>query len=125
MAAANLSPTTRFWKITIGLAIVALGLSAILGQVKGFAGMAAGIGGSFINLYALWAIIRLSSALFADEMKSQTGAIFIVLAFFAKIPLFLGLWLLCGKLGAPSQTYFLIGLGLVYSASVGWSLASR
>lgn len=87
--------------------------------------MACGIVGSSFNLGALWWIIGLGSKAVGTSKGERMGAAAIVIAFFAKLPVFIGLGILCQRVGQPALSCFLIAIGLVYSTVIGLALASR
>jgi hypothetical protein len=108
----------------IGLALVLIDLIFWATQgVKGGEGFTFGIVGAAFNLWALWAIIGLGAAAAPYPKSSRLMAVAIVVAFFAKLPVFIGLGLFCIHIGPPSLGCFIIGVALVYSATVGWALA--
>jgi hypothetical protein len=88
-------------------------------------GMAVGLCGTSFNLWAWWACIGLLSQVPEKHRFAKLASAFVVVAFFAKIPLLVALWLFAKHVGDPAPGFFLLGLGLVYSTLVGWSLASR
>lgn len=95
------------------------------GGLKGLEGLTLGAVGSLFNLGALWAIIRLVSAFVSAPKAEIRGTFVIVLAFLVKLPLFIGMGVLANRIGGPAMGCFLVGVALVYSALVGWMLASR
>jgi hypothetical protein len=94
------------------------------GGPRAAAGLACGIGGSAFNLSALWWMIGLGSKANATEKGQRLGAGLIVLGFFAKLPVFIALGFLSQRIGPPAFSCFLVAIGLVYSAVIGWALAS-
>jgi hypothetical protein len=114
-----------FWKIAAGAAALALITAYAIGGLRAASGLSLGISGSLINLVAWWAVIGFATRTFATEKRAGLGGWFIALALFLKLPVFVAFWLLARKFGDPAPTWFMIGLGLVYSGAVGWSLAKR
>ncbi len=101
--------------------LVAVGISyAGAGQVAAI-GMAAGIAGTGFNMLALWLIIRLLGRNMADRPLPRLGAFVTVVVFLMKLPVLLLLGFAVQRLGQVALNHFLIGLGLVYFALVGWS----
>lgn len=86
--------------------------------------MALGIFGSVANVLGLWAVVRLLGALGEGQAPSRLGPTLTVLAFVLKLPLILAMMYLAHRLGGPALAAFLIGLGMVYSALIGWALAT-
>ena len=100
-------------------------ISATVGRIKGLEGFILGTAGSAFNLWALWAIIGVASRSAAAGQPPRRGTFVIVLAFLVKLPVFIALGLLANRIGGAAPTCFLAGIGLVYSALVGWALAQR
>jgi len=93
--------------------IAALFCAWLVNGVAGLAGMALGLGGTFINLIGWWLLIRLLGA-DVKEKNAKLSAGCSVFLFFLKLPLILACWFLAKKVGHPAEGPFLIGLGLVY-----------
>ena len=115
----------RDWRTFLALSVAATLFCYLVSGPKGALGMACGIVGASFNLGALWWIIGLGSKTTGTKQGERLGTILIVLAFFVKLPVFIGLGILCGRIGQPSFNCFLIAIGLVYSAVIGLALASR
>lgn len=115
----------RFWQIAICAGVAALMASFAFAGTQGLEGMALGISGATFNLWALRAIIGLATANATSELGRRKGTLYIVLAFFIKLPLFIALGVTANRVGGPAPSCFLLGLGLVYFGLVGWSLARR
>ncbi|MBI1756844.1 MAG: hypothetical protein HYR64_07035 [Fimbriimonas ginsengisoli] len=116
---------TWFWRAGASLACIALVGAALTGGRTGLIGMTMGLGGSLFNLWALWAAIKLLGTLPPSGRTASLGSVFVVVAFLAKVPIFVGLVWLTYKVGEAAPPCFLTGLGLVYSGLVGWVLAPR
>jgi hypothetical protein len=104
---------------------LALGLAYALGGLRGFYGMSLGLGSTAFNFiafrFALWVVGKT-----VQETKSVDSAgIFGVMALFVKLPI----WCVCAaiaqKAGGAVLNGFLIGLGLVYCAAIGWVIAKN
>lgn len=97
----------------------------VFGGGKGLAGFALGLAASAFNLWALRAIVGLGARHAQSEETVRVSSALIVIAFFAKLPAFvlLGGW--AWRIAGAAPTCFLVALGLVYSAFVGWALAKR
>jgi hypothetical protein len=113
-----------FNKGTIAAALLIIDLVFWVAEgIKGGAGFTFGIIGAAFNLWALKAIIGLGANAAPYPKATKLAPALIVLAFFAKLPVFIGLGLICSRIGPPSLTCFLIGVALVYFSLVGWALA--
>lgn len=86
--------------------------------------MALGLFGSGFNLLAMWGVIRLMGGLSRADAPSRIGAVLTVVAFLVKLPLIFALMFLAHAIGGAAPGAFLIGLGMVYSALIGWALAA-
>jgi hypothetical protein len=84
--------------------------------------MALGLAGVSFNNWALWRIIGLIGGK-AESKRPRWGAWMTVLAFFVKLPIVIAAGFLALSLGSASMTCFLVGLGLVYCALLGWAIA--
>lgn len=114
----------RDWRAHTGLGLLACVLAfAVAGEI-GLAGMALGLVGTGFSIVALWWVVRLTGGMAPMGAAPKLGASLAVLAFFVKLPIFIALGLVAQRLGGPAPACFLLGLGLVYSALVGWGLAS-
>ena len=109
----------------IAAGAVAIVVALITAGLKGALGLSAGIVGALVNLYGWWRIIGLTSSAIETRRGRSLGASFIVLLFFAKLPIFIALAFAISKLGRAPLGCFLIGVGLVYCALVGWSFVPR
>lgn len=105
-------------------AAVALTLSALQGGPDGLAGMALGLGSVSFNMWALWRIVRLTGTN-ATQETTRPATFLVVLAFFVKLPVYVAAALIAQALGGAAPACFLLGLGLVYFALVGWALTQR
>jgi hypothetical protein len=114
-----------FWMIALCSAGTALIASRVFAGQAGLEGMALGLFGTAFNLWALKAVIGLSTTHSASELGRRKGTFLIVLAFLMKLPVFIVLGLVAHRVGGPAPGCFLLGLALVYLALVGWSLAKR
>jgi len=99
-----------------------MALAYSFGGLSGLQGMAMGVFASLFNLWAMWKIIQLSGKASLVGQPQRVGATLIVLAFLVKLPLFVALGLAAQRIGGAASGCFLAGLGLVYSALVGWAL---
>lgn len=88
-------------------------------------GYGIGVAGTSFNLGALWGVIRLGSKAWNTEKAPRIGAALVLIGFFVKLPILVALIWWVQKIGSPAPGGFLAGLGLVYSAMVGWAQASR
>lgn len=110
-------------RVYLGVALVAI-LGAFLARGgQGAAGMALGLTGTGFSVTALWLLIKQLGKVPADSRRSKTTSILIVIAFFAKLPLYMVVGILAYRIGGGAPTCFLLGIALVYFALVGWALA--
>jgi hypothetical protein len=118
---------TSFWVWCSALLLAALAASWWQEGAVGAMGYGLGIAATAFNLAGLVGIVRLTGRHMegrSGDRRSKVGAFLIVLAFFMKLPLFVGLGMVAWWLGGGAPTCFLIGLGLVYSL-FGWALLKR
>lgn len=87
------------------------------------AGMALGLAGTAFCVIALWGMIKMLGRTYEDVKQARFATGLLVLAFFAKLPVYMALGMLAQRLGGPAPTCFLLGLALVYCALVGWGLS--
>jgi hypothetical protein len=87
-------------------------------------GAAAGLAFAAGNLWIWWKLIRAASAPSAGS-RAVRSAVLIVVLFLLKLPAFVLLATWIHSLPAPAEKGFLVGLGMVYFALVGWALARR
>lgn len=106
------------------LALVGLFGAGLLSR-EGLIGMALGLFAAAFGLFATWQVIQLTSAGFAATARARLGAFVIVLAFLAKLPLYVGAGSIVHSLGGVAPACFLAGVAVVYLAAVKWALARR
>ncbi len=104
------------------IALIAVGVAYALGGEKGLIGMTLGLFGTGFNLWAMWKVIVLIGKASEVGRPQRVGATLTALAFLVKLPLFVALGIVAQRLGGAAPGCFLGGLGLVYSALIGWSL---
>lgn len=124
---ARIDPSLRaarlFSAVLCASALIVFGCYELAGN-KAATGMACGIFGSILNIWGLRGIINLAG-LNRTEKGFRFGSFLIVLVFFMKLPVFVLLAKYTQSVGQPATAYFLGGIGLVYFALVGWSIAQR
>jgi hypothetical protein len=106
-------------------AVLVFVLAYVFGGQKGLFGMFLGLGSTAFNIvsfrFALWVVGRTVK----ETKKTDSASIFGVMALFVKLPV----WCLCAmiaqKAGGVVLNCFLLGLGLVYCAAIGWALAKN
>ncbi|MBX3117552.1 MAG: hypothetical protein KF784_00685 [Fimbriimonadaceae bacterium] len=111
------------WLITLSL--IAIGGSWVFAGWQGGVGMGAGIVGTSFNLWALWRICIYIGEIAADNPQPRVATFVTIFVFLLKLPILIGLGLAMQRVGGPAMPCFLIGLGMVYFALVGWALARR
>jgi hypothetical protein len=108
--------------------VIACLASATLGGWRGLAGLLAGLLATSASLYGWWPVLGLLERVAVEnrspDVQQRTGRMgttYMILIFLAKAPIFIALGLLARWLGGAAITCFLVGIGLVYSALIGWS----
>lgn len=107
------------------ISLVAVVLGTALGGPAGGFGMTIGLIGATFNLYILWRAIGFLGATTKISGADPRTAAWIVVAFFAKLPVYVMLGSYAHKVGGSAPTNFLFGVGLVYFFMVGWALAQH
>ena len=109
------------------------GVGAFLSQVlsyvfygsKGLFGMSLGLGSTAFNLIAFKLALYVMGRTVKETKATDSAAIFGVMAFFVKLPV----WCICAMIaqrnGGVVLNSFLVGLGLVYCAAIGWAQAKN
>jgi hypothetical protein len=105
------------------IAIIAVAVAFGFRGITGGEGMALGLAGAGFSVTALWMIIKQLGRSAADSRRAKFAAIITVIAFFAKLPIYMLLGMIAHAIGGGAPTCFLLGVGLVYFALVGWALA--
>lgn len=120
-----MSPRRRgaFAVLVLLLLAAASGYSHATGGSRGLYGLALGIAATAFSIAAIWGLIVVSTGSAPTTAAARTTTVLIVIAFLLKIPLLITLWGMADAAGETARSCFLIGLGLVYSALVGWALA--
>lgn len=96
-------------------------LAGSLGGTTAAQGYAMGLGGTGFSVLALkWIIGTMANA--ATGVKPGIGTLWVVLAFFVKLPVFVALAMAAHRLGGDAPAGFAAGILLVYSALVGWAV---
>lgn len=80
-----------------------------------------GLIGTLINTFGLYGIIHLLGASFKDQAQPKGAAVFLVLLFFIKLPVMIGLMMYARTFGEVPANHFFVGLGVVYCWAIGWS----
>jgi hypothetical protein len=111
------------WRSAVCVLLISCGISFGLGDLLGLTGFGLGVGGSIFNLFATWGIIRLGAGASPKGKRQWLRGAAAVLGFLIKLPIFVALGLWAMRMGGPALPHFLGGIGLVYSALVGWVLA--
>ena len=77
-----------------------------------------GVVGTVVFLWGTWVVVQFTTAGASDEKPRLAKTVVMSLALLLKLPLIYAGWLLSHRLGPFGPTWFLGGLGLVYSALV-------
>jgi hypothetical protein len=95
--------------------------------------MAVGLVATGLSVYGWWPVSamigQVASASRAEPGgrrsggRNSAGSALVILIFLAKLPVFLLLALAARRLGGAAIPCFLAGVGLVYSALIGWGLS--
>ncbi len=106
----------RNFTIVFGaLVLVLLAVSGIHSSWLGSASALLGIVGTCVFLWGTWTIAKLTSS---KESARLVNVVVLSVALLLKLPLIYVGWLAAQGLGPFGPMWFLIGLGLVYSALV-------
>ena len=107
------------------LAVLSLVFSYAFYGRHGLLGMSLGLGSTGFNFLAYRLAMYVVGKTIKDSGQTAGAAIFGVLALFVKLPI----WVLCTviaqRMGGSVLNCFLVGLGLVYCAAIGWALAKN
>ncbi|MBI5705495.1 MAG: hypothetical protein HZC36_00730 [Armatimonadetes bacterium] len=113
--------TGKLWVFLAAAGLAALIASYVYGQSKAVEGMALGLASAAFGVFALKMVIGLLGDAVGRGATSPFGATVSILAFFAKIPLYIVVWRVSQKIGDPAPGCFLTGVILVYSLLVAWA----
>ncbi|GMV88742.1 MAG: hypothetical protein AMXMBFR81_16730 [Chthonomonas sp.] len=111
------------WRTWVASAISACAASGYVSGAAGAYGMALGLFATTFSILALWGVVRLLGDWCRDRPPSTAMQFVLILAFLFKFPLLWAAWVVATRIGDMAPSCFLMGLGLVYSALVGWVLA--
>lgn len=109
------------WRAGVAVAIFLLLFAYVLQGSLAVQGLGLGLGATTFGIVMLWLAVKQTGRLAEREAKPYRGGVVVGLGFLIKLPLFVGCGMLAQGLGGPAPTWFLIGLGVVYSALVGWA----
>lgn len=105
--------------------LLALLISYLAGGQPGLVGMSMGLGSTAFNFgafrLALWVVGRTVK----ETKQVDSAGIFGVMALFVKLPIWCVCAMIAQKAGGMVLNGFLIGLGLVYLAAIGWVVAKN
>ena len=107
------------------IGFTALALSACIGDIKGLQGMAMGLVGAIFGVAALWMLIKWLGTAATAGASPRLGSLLTLLAFAAKIPLYVVLWRLSSAIGGSASGCFIAGVVLVYFAVVAWAVSAE
>lgn len=114
---------SRLLGVLLAVALVAVGAASYTkGGTLGATGFSIGIAATGFNVLALWLTVRLVGHASSGEPAPRLGATLVALAFLVKLPLLVFAGLYAQRLGQLAGTWFLAGVGLVYSALIGWAM---
>jgi hypothetical protein len=82
-----------------------------------------GIIATAFSIAVIWGLILISTGSPPTTAGARATTVVIVIAFLLKAPILISFWGLASAAGESARSCFLIGLGLVYCALVGWALA--
>lgn len=108
-------------------ATAGLAACAATGGPNAMIGFGLGVFGAGFNILAMRWVVGLAADYAASpnaSPKPTKMTMLIVMAFFVKLPVFVGLGLYSKTLGNVALPCFLWGIGLVYFALVGWATAT-
>lgn len=106
-------------------AVLCFVLSYVFAGPKGLFGMTLGLGSTAFNFiafrFALWVVGRTVK----ETKKVDSAGIFGVMALFVKLPIWCVSAMIAQKAGGAVLNCFLLGLGAVYLAAMGWVIAKN
>jgi hypothetical protein len=111
------------WRILAFVGAAAIAGAVILAGVSGLAGMTLGLVSGGFGAFVLWQLIQLVGKAMTVGGNTRTGTVVTVLAFFAKLPLYIFAGMLATRLGHGAFSCFLTGVVLVYFGLIAWALA--
>lgn len=109
------------WRAGVALSIFIILFAFLVQGALAAQGLALGLGATTFGIVMLWLAVKQTGRLAEREAKPYRGGVVIGLGFIIKLPLFVGCGMVAQSLGGPAPTWFLVGLGVVYFALVGWA----
>jgi len=106
-------------------AVIALALSYVFGGTAGLYGMVLGLGSTGFNFIAFRMALWVVGRTVKETRQVDSAGIFGVMALFVKLPVWCVCAVIAQKAGGMVLNGFLIGLGLVYLAAIGWVIAKN
>lgn len=106
-------------------AVIALVLSYVFYGQKGLFGMSLGLGSTAFNFIAFRMAIYVIGKTIKETQQTNTAAVFGVIALFVKLPIWCVCAMVAQRQGGAVLNCFLVGLGLVYFAAIGWAQAKN
>lgn len=85
-------------------------------------GFVLGLVGTLFSFAASYGIIRLGTASLKRQESPGLGAVLIVIAFLAKLPILVAVGLAAQRIGPTCMNGFLTGLGLAYLLLTGYGI---
>jgi len=113
---------TRVVLSYLAMAFAAMVVAGGVGGFRGVAGMALGVGSGMFGALVLWRLILLFGAVATSGRSTKLGIVTTILAFFAKLPLYILCGMLAARIGHPAFGSFLAGLVLVYFCLIAWAV---
>jgi hypothetical protein len=108
-----------FWAVG---AVLLVTISAVVGGRAGLMGAGLGLVATLLNNWGLWGAVKLMGASAPAEGAVRAGTVLTVTAFLLKLPVFLLLGMMTLRIGGAAPACFLLGLALVYSATIRWAV---
>ncbi len=107
------------------IAVLSLVLSYVFYGSRGLYGMSLGLGSTAFNFIAFRAAMYVVGKTIEETKRPDAAGVFGILALFIKLPI----WCICAMIaqraGGAVLNCFLVGLGLVYFAAIGWAQAKN
>jgi hypothetical protein len=109
-------------QVFAGVSILCASLAYISRGQNAATGFLFGWFATLFCMVVLWLVIGILARSALNE-QPPPGAAWIIAAFFIKLPVFVMSAKMVNAMGGQAPTFFLLGLGLVYSWLIGWALA--
>lgn len=110
------------WQVGLAVAVAFLVISFTVQGDRALLGASLGLFATTFSVIFLWLAVQMTGRLAGDNAKPYRGGVVVGLGFLIKLPLFVACGMFAQQVGGHAPTWFLLGLGVVYSALVGWAV---